>query len=84
MTTELAKCEITDKAMNGHLDCTDKENGSKVIQAWITLLPFSLSVQSKCPFIALSVISHLANSVVMNLTTKACWDFITLIFAELV
>ena len=33
MTTELAKCEITDKAMNGHLDCTDKENGSKVIQA---------------------------------------------------
>ena len=33
MTTELAKCEITDKAMNEHLDCKDKENGSKVIQA---------------------------------------------------
>tara|TARA_B100001996_G_scaffold363930_1_gene332558 strand:+ start:337 stop:894 length:558 start_codon:yes stop_codon:yes gene_type:complete len=33
MTTELAKCEITDKVMNGYLNCSDKENGSKVIQA---------------------------------------------------
>ena len=33
ITTELAKCEITDKAMNGHLNCSDKENGSQVIHA---------------------------------------------------
>ena len=33
MTTELLKCEITDKAMNGYLNCSDKKNGSLVIQA---------------------------------------------------
>ena len=33
ITAELAKCEITDKAMNGYLNCSDKENGSQVIQA---------------------------------------------------
>ena len=33
MTAELAKCDITDKVMSGHLNCTDRENGSKIIQA---------------------------------------------------
>ncbi len=33
MNAELAKCEITDKAMSNFLNCADKENGSKVILA---------------------------------------------------
>ena len=33
MTAELAKCDITDKVMSGNLNCTDRENGSKIIQA---------------------------------------------------
>ena len=33
MTAELAKCDITDKVMSENLNCTDRENGSKIIQA---------------------------------------------------